>query len=130
MFKFVRCILNECLNNEEGNASIEYVLVISIIVTMFFAIFSVSVGLKKQFNTSACNINCTIVESKYRSYLSRNGIAHSELVYSQFINECGIEICPEKNIVTFINGRLQCNGHYKDDHIDNDGNQDESVPFL
>lgn len=63
MSKVVRKVSNENLIYENGNASIEYVLIISMIVTM---VFTVLAGLKNEYNTNICDKNVQLLNQNIK----------------------------------------------------------------
>ena len=85
MLKILNNFFKLSYKNEKGNASIEYVLILAMIVTIVFAFFSISLSMKRAINSSTCKINCTIAESQYNDYLRQRGILHSDTLYSKFI---------------------------------------------
>ena len=132
MLKSLIKLLRLYNKNQKGNASIEYVLILSIIVTIVFTLFTISLNVKGVINSSTCEISCTVVESEYKNYLQQRGNAHSETMYSQFFQEYGSEVCPENNIVTYVNGNLRCSVHSNEkNNIEDDQKEnDDPVPFL
>lgn len=75
-------------------------------------------------------INCSVIESQYKSYINQIGANHSDTLLEHFVKKTDSEVCPEHHEVTYINGKLQCSVHNKNSNIDNENDYDDTVPFL
>ena len=58
----------------------------------------------------------------YGVYLELENIEHTDMVFEQFLQENGKEICPGHGVVTYVDGKVKCSVHTKED--------DGDIPFL
>lgn len=131
MYKRLRKFGKTCFNSEFGNAAVEYVLILSVITAIVFSLATIGLKLIDQFITSNCRINCIMTETQYNSYLNQIGVNHSDSLLEQFIRTSGSDICPEYNRVTYVDGKLQCSGHFGDKTgSSGENNSGGVVPFL
>lgn len=129
MFKRLK---RNIIRNENGNATIEYGILLLFIAMLVILISKISFVIKSEFTSVICNMNCEILKSHYEIYINEKGINHSDVVFSDFTKNYDNEICPDNETVIYNNGKIVCNVHNHNNQNDNeseDGDEGE-VPYL
>jgi hypothetical protein len=68
----------------------------------------------------------------YESFLDLEGIEHSNIIFAQYQQDYGEDICPENGDISYVDGIVRCSLHPRDDgggDGDNGGDEVE-VPYL
>jgi hypothetical protein len=74
-------------------------------------------------------VNTLQLERMYETHLTLETIEHSDTTFTQFLQKYGEKICPDHGDITYVDGKVECSVHYRDDGKEND-DDDGSVPFL
>lgn len=93
--------------------------IIAILGTMLVPAYS---GYIEKAKTEVCNINCRELENMYEVSLVEKEVTRTEISFNEFIYEHGKKICPKHGEITYVDGKIKCSVHAKD--------EDEQVPFL
>lgn len=75
-----------------------------------------------------CNVNCLRLEGEYQAYLVMDGVEHKEARFDEFVKGYGKRVCPKQGDVSYVNGRVECNAHPRDEK--EDGGNEGDVPYL
>lgn len=81
----------------------------------------------KKAKETVCNANCMQIERMYEAHLKLENIEHTDLVFEQFLQEYCQNVCPEHGDITYVDGKIKCSVHTREDDSKND---DGDVPFL
>ncbi|WP_051931688.1 prepilin-type N-terminal cleavage/methylation domain-containing protein [Clostridium sp. KNHs214] len=114
-------------NYNKGFTLIEIIVVISIIAILCAVIAPTYFKYTKDAKEKVCNVNCLQLERSYNLYLEKENIEHSDVVFEQFLQNQGKNICPEHGYMIYVDEKVQCSVHVGDDVKKE--NEDE-VPFL
>lgn len=58
--------------------------------------------------------------------MDKKSLNHTDVLFSQFLQENGEDICPNQKDIIYIDGKIRCSMHSEDNEDGDDG----SVPFL
>lgn len=102
-------------------------VVISIIAILCAIITPTYFKYTKVAKEKVCNVNCLQLKKNYNLYLEKGNIERSDVVFEQFPQNQGKNICPEHGHMIYVDGKVKCSVNIGDDG--KKGNEDE-VPFL
>lgn len=105
---------------------IELIIVISIIVILSTIAVPAYGGYIKKAKVEICNANCVQLERMYEMHLARENVEHTEIIFEQFVQAQGKDICPEHGVINYVDGKVKCSAHAEE--IDESG--DDDVPYL
>ncbi|WP_138205985.1 prepilin-type N-terminal cleavage/methylation domain-containing protein [Haloimpatiens lingqiaonensis] len=114
-------------NYNKGFTLIEIIVVISIIAILCAIITPTYFKYTKYAKGKVCNVNCLQLERSYNLYLEKENIEHNDVIFEQFLQNQGKNICPEHGHMIYVDGKVQCSVHVGDNG--KKGNEEE-VPFL
>lgn len=125
----IKKLKNNRLNNRGYSLTelIAVVTILAIIMLIFIPIYSSYIERAKEV---ACNANCSQLERMYDIYLLLENVDHLDIVFEQYLQEYGKNVCPENGEITYIDGKVQCSIHCKKDTDKSNDNEGEGVPFL
>ncbi|MGH4118100.1 prepilin-type N-terminal cleavage/methylation domain-containing protein [Clostridium sp.] len=110
----------------KGFTLIELIIVISIIAILITITVPAYGGYIKKAKVEVCNANCVQLERMYEMHFEAKGIEHTDVVFEQFVQGQGKEICPEHGVITYVDEKVRCSAHTKE----NDEGDDDDVPYL
>lgn len=114
--------------NSRGFTLIEVMAVVIILGILFaIAVFSVT-GIIEKTKQEVCYANVKELERHYEVYLTIEDIAHSNVVFAQYLQDYGEDICPVGGEIGYMDGEVRCSVHSIDEKEHDD--VDEDVPFL
>ncbi|MBU3159848.1 prepilin-type N-terminal cleavage/methylation domain-containing protein [Clostridium frigoris] len=108
----------------KGFTLIELIIVISIIGILAVIAVPSYIRYIGEAREKVCNVNCVQVERMYEIYLEKEDIEDTDAVFEQFLQGYGKNLCPSHGVITYVDGKVQCSEHIKED--DNGGD----VPYL
>lgn len=69
------------------------------------------------------------LEKIYHEYLAIENVEHTDVVFNQFLQECGKKICSRHGAINYVDGKVQCGVHTrKNDRLRDEGGED--APFV
>lgn len=116
--------------NSNGFTIIELILVISILVIIGLIAIPKYKGYREKAKKQVCKINRLQLERMYEMYLTIEELEHSEDLFTQYLHEYDEKICPDNGDINYVEGKVKCSKHDKNEDTENDEKEDESVPFL
>ncbi|WP_078429769.1 type II secretion system protein [Alkalihalobacterium alkalinitrilicum] len=115
------------LRTENKGITLIELLVIITILGILVAIAVPSVlGLIDKSRDEVCRVNLLQLEKEYETYLALEIIDHSNVVFTQFLESYDGKICGDECSFAYVDGKVVCSDGAGDD----DGKEDEGVPFL
>lgn len=72
-------------------------------------------GYTEKAKEEVCITNCLQLERMYDEYLSMEEIEHSNVVFSQYMQENYPAICPDDGDISYEDDRVRCSIHYMED---------------
>src|SRR5690554_1765804 len=109
--------------NNKALTFVELLVVVVIMSTVTVIIFPVYNRLINSYKERICDNNILLLENQYRSFLEYNDYQDNELVFTQFLDEYNIDICPNGGNIFYRDGKVYCHYH---SNVDND----DTVPYL
>jgi len=112
-----------------------YTLVEVITVIAILGILSSIAGLSvwnsiENSKKEVCQVNRQQLEKHYEEELTIKGKVHSDLVFTEYLQEYSNKICPANGEISYGNGQVRCSLHPNDEDVEDDEDGDEDVPFL
>lgn len=120
---------NKTFNNK-GYTLIEIIIVIVIMTVSVTIVVPLFIGYSERARIQVCTTNCLQLERMYKTYLMLENINHSDAVFTYYLQEYGQNICPSGGTITYNDGKVLCDMHPKDNVIESDDEENESIPFL
>ena len=114
------------LNN--GFSLVELIVVIAIIAILASVTVPYFICYIEMAKKEVCNANCLQVERMYETYLVMEELEHSDVIFIEYLYENGENICPDHGDITYLDGKVQCSKHDRDNGSESD--DDGDVPFL
>jgi len=124
-----KLVKNKRLNNK-GFTLVEIIIVLAIIAILASVAVPSFIGCIEKAKKEVCNTNCLQLERMYETYLILEGTDHTDVVFAQYLQEYGENICPDHGDISYVDGKVQCSIHTEEDDNDSDDKDDGSVPFL
>lgn len=106
-----------------GFTLIELIIVIAILSILSSIAIPSYARFRRNSKEKVCNINCSQLEKFYYAYLILKNAEHNEGLYYQYIEEYGQIICTDDGNVSYVDGKIRCNIHNKND-------DNGEVPYL
>ena len=110
---------------EKGFTLIELITVIAILGIISAVLVPSVLGTTRRAKKKVCSINSLKIEEMYEAHLYEEGEEHSGIIFKQYIQEQGKDICPDSRLVIYEAGKVKCSVHALDQ---DDGEGD--VPYL
>jgi Tfp pilus assembly protein PilE len=88
------------------------------------------IGVIEKSKKDVCDVNVLQLERMYETYLDLESIEHSDVVFVQYLQDYGQEICPEHGDISYVDGEVHCSLHPGDNEGGDSDEEGESVPFL
>lgn len=112
------------LLKEKGFTLIE--LLVTMVILGIIAMIAVPsvVELLEKSKVEVCLANWLELRNNYLTYIQLEGIQDSLVVFNEYFNNYGDEICPEHGVVIYKDGEVLCSIHSES------GEENEDVPFL
>lgn len=112
------------LLKEKGLTLIE--LLVTIVILGIVAMIAVPsiVELLEKAKEEVCIANRLELRNNYTTYIQLEGIPDSLVVFTEYVNNYDVEICPEHGVVIYKDGEILCSIHSGGE------NEDGDVPFL
>ena len=120
-------------NLSRGFTLVEVLAVISIlgIIASIATVFVM--GITDKAERDVCNANVQRIERDYETHLELESKTHSEVLFSQYLQEYQGAVCPAGGAMSYMDGEVECSVHshneVEQDNQDEDRESD-SVPFL
>jgi competence protein ComGC len=113
-----------------GTNLIEVTVVIAIIaILVSLAVLGFTFYVEKA-KKEVCNANCIQLEKMYHTYLIMEEKENSEIAFSQYLKEYDKKICPGRGEVNYVDGKIQCSVHARNEDGESNDEDEEEVPFL
>lgn len=114
-----------------GFTMIETIIVISIIVIMVSIIVPNYYFYIERVKRQVCNKNCLQLERMYNLFLITEKVNQLDVDFSKYRRDYYEEnICPNQGEISYVNEKVYCSIHSPRENVDNNKEQDESVPYL
>jgi prepilin-type N-terminal cleavage/methylation domain-containing protein len=117
IFSTVKRIVNQMRKRLKDQAGITLVEVMAVVVIMgvlsMVAVPSVVKSIDKA-KQEVCNTNLTFLERMYTLHLVTEGIEHSEVIFSEFMQGYGEELCDSDCEIIFAEGKIECSEYPKE----------------
>lgn len=126
----MHCAVRDRILDKNGFTIIEMIVVISIIAIIGAIAIPSFIGYTEKAKKEVCKVNCLQLERMYETYLTMEELEHSEVLFTQYLHEYGKNICPGHGDINYVDGKVQCSKHDRDEGSGSDDKEDESVPFL
>jgi type II secretory pathway pseudopilin PulG len=109
------------------------VIVFVAILGIFSGIAVLSIlGIIEKSRRDVCNVNVIHLERMYVAYLELEGIEHSNVIFVQYQQDYGEDICPENGVISYVDEAIRCSLHPGDD-VGGEGeigNEEDEVSYL
>jgi prepilin-type N-terminal cleavage/methylation domain-containing protein len=117
--------------NSKGFTLVELLAVLVILgILAGIAIPSVFHLIEKA-EADACHASTAEIERMYETYLAIESIDHTDMRFSQFLAVHVENGGSNHGEVNYVDGRVQCSIHSNaEEHEDDQGDEEEGVPFL
>ncbi|MGO1469483.1 MAG: prepilin-type N-terminal cleavage/methylation domain-containing protein [Tissierella sp.] len=106
-------------NDNKGFTLIEVIIVIAIILILSLILLPNYLSYRDDAKERVCNINSIEFERSYHLYLVDEGIDHTDSMFTKYLIEQDIKICPENGEISYVNNKVKCSIHDKEKE-DND----------
>lgn len=110
----------------KGFTLVELIIVLAIISILALITVPAINGYVERAKEEVCKANCLQLERMYCAYLVSEGLEHSDAVFENFIQEWGKDICPCSGRITFVDEKVKCSVHPREDK----NHDDREVSFL
>lgn len=117
-------------NNNSGFTLVEIIVVIAIMSILFSVIVPSFIGYVERAKEQVCNANSLQLERMYNLHLMMEDTEHTEVLFTQYLQEFGQNICPDHGDISYLEGKVQCSIHPRVEVVEIDDDDDGSVPFL
>ena len=111
------CAVRDRRLDKNGFTIIEMIVVISIIAILGAIAIPSFIGYTEKAKKEVCKVNCLELERMYETYLTMEGIEHSEAVFAQYLHEYGGNICPGHGEIDYVDGKVRCSVHSKENNV-------------
>lgn len=115
---------------EQGFTLIEVIAVIAVTAILSAIAVPCFFTVKEKACEIVCNVNCLKLKKMYDTYLILENKDHAYIIFSDYLQEYGKNICPSHGDINYRNRRIQCSIHGKGDDVKNGDEGDGIVPFL
>jgi prepilin-type N-terminal cleavage/methylation domain-containing protein len=113
-------------NKSYGFSLIELIFVIGIVGILVAITLSCVHNYLETVRCEVCIMKCLQVEEMYEAWLVFTNQEHTNNTFTEYVNENFGEICPKGGDITYRREKVKCTIH----HIDQDDEDDDSVPYL
>lgn len=113
-----------------GFALIELLLVIAMLGILSAVAIPSFLGYIERAKQQVCHANTINIERMYYTHLFMENIEHTEVVFTQYLQEYGEDLCPDGGVISYVVGKVLCSVHPRGDNDEGDEVDDGSVPFL
>jgi prepilin-type N-terminal cleavage/methylation domain-containing protein len=108
----------------------ELLAVIAIMgIVTAIAVLSIA-GVKKNTEKEVCHASQLQLEREYHTHLAIEGLEHTGVLFAQYQQQYGEELCPVKGLIRYINGHVECSVHPRSYENKDQKDEDGDVPFL
>lgn len=112
----------------KGFTLIELVVVFAIMAIISAVAVPTYTGHIKKTKEKVCSVNCLQLQRIYETHLAMEKVEHSDLIFEQFLQVYGKNICSEHGEFNYVDGIVMCSVHASEN--DSKNNDDEDVLFL
>jgi prepilin-type N-terminal cleavage/methylation domain-containing protein len=106
----------------KGFTLLEVIVVLTILGVLSAIAVPSTLGVIEKTKQDVCDANLLQIERMYETHLILANIDHSDVAFSQYLQEYGESICDDCDL-TYVDGVVQCS-------VDSSDDEGESVPFL
>jgi prepilin-type N-terminal cleavage/methylation domain-containing protein/prepilin-type processing-associated H-X9-DG protein len=114
----------------KGFSLVELIVVISIIAFLSTIVVPAYNGYIKKAEEEVCNANILQLKRMYNVHLDLDNIEHTDTVFEQFLQECCKSMCPDHGNIAYVDGRVRCSIHVREEDTESGNDDDGDVPFL
>ena len=105
---------NQLNKNSDGFTIIECIIVMSILSVLTAITVMIYIADTENVERTVCNYNCLQLQKMYATYLFTENIDHSDMVFNEFVQDYGQQICPCNCVITYIDCIVYCIVHTRD----------------
>jgi prepilin-type N-terminal cleavage/methylation domain-containing protein len=113
-----------------GFTLVELLAVISIMGIVTAIVVLSIVGVKGNTEKEVCYANQLQLEREYHTHLVSEGVEHTGVLFAQYQQQYGEELCPVKGLISYVNGHVECSVHPRNDEDNDKKDEGGDVPFL
>ncbi|MDP5274744.1 type II secretion system protein [Chengkuizengella axinellae] len=118
--------VHRLIYKQDGITLIELLMIVVILGVLAAISVPKITDLLQQTAESVCEYSRHEFESKYTKQLQTEHFEHSEMLFSQFLVNYELKMCPHEDVYAYLNGEVVCS-----EHLDQDsGGGEDGVPHL